>query len=356
MEGWTFPTRNPATGELLAHVPDAGAADVDKAVTAAHDTFHGTIWSDDHDLRVTTLRRLHARLVEQRTSLRDLMVAETGVPVRLAGPHHDDPIARLAGEQEPVTPGVVAVFTPMTSPLAVAIDTIAPILFAGGTVVLKPAPDAAWTALELGRLAAEVLPEGVLNVVSTRDVDVAIGLTTHPWVDEVVFTGSAVNGDRVGSTARRAGKRVRLDTGGVLPRVVGYDEDLPEVVRAVATRMCEHAGQGCRLPATVVVPAHLYDEAVDVAVRTMTAIGVGDPTDPATICGPVVSPVQRDRVLRYVALAESEGGHVEAGGHALSRGGGWWIAPTVISGLRATSRVAQEEVLGPVLVVVPDRM
>jgi aldehyde dehydrogenase (NAD+) len=118
--------------------------------------------------------------------------------------------------------------------------------------------------------------------------------------------------------------------------------------------MCVHAGQGCRLPATVVVPAARYDEAVEVAARTMAEVVVGDPTDPATVCGPVLSPVQRDRVLRYLALAESEGGRFATGGHALERPGGWWVAPTVVTGLTAGSRVAREEVLGPVLVVVPE--
>ena len=361
-DGWTYPAVDPATGEVLVQVPDGGPSDMDAAIRAAHLAFEGSLWSQRRGLRETALRRLHARLVEQRGLLREVMTAETGLPASLAGPHHDEPIARLLARAEHtwaaghLLPGVVAVITPVTSPLAVALDAIGPVLAVGGTVVLKPAPGAAWTALELGRLAAEVLPPGVLNVVSTRDVDVAIALTTDPRVDEVVFTGSAVNGERVRTTAARAGKRVRLDVGSPTPRVVGYDEDLTAAVSAAATAVCAHAGQGCRLPATVVVPAHLYDEAVDVAVRTMAGIRVGDPADPATVCGPVVSRVQRDRVLRYLALAEAEGGRFEAGGHALERGGGWWIAPTVVTGLRATSRVAQEEILGPVLLVVPDRM
>ena len=168
------------------------------------------------------------------------------------------------------------------------------------------------------------------------------------------FTGSPVNGERVRETAGAAGKRVRLDLGGIDRRVVAYDEDLAAVVAAAATAVCTHAGQGCRLPATLVVPAHRYDEAVEVAVETMTRIGLGDPRDPATVCGPVVSRVQRDRVLRYLALAEADGGRFATGGHAVDRPG-WWIAPTVVTGLPATSRVAQEEILGPVLVLLPDR-
>ena len=115
-----------------------------------------------------------------------------------------------------------------------------------------------------------------------------------------------------------------------------------------------HAGQGCRLPATVVVPAGRYDEMVEVAARTMADIGIGHSSGPATVCGPVLSPVQRGRVLRYLALAEAEGGRFATGGYAVDRDGGWWIAPTVVAGLTAESRLVREEILGPVLVVLED--
>ncbi|CAA9371681.1 MAG: Aldehyde dehydrogenase [uncultured Nocardioides sp.] len=356
-DGWTFPTRDPATGEVLAHVPDGGAADMDAAVEAAHKTFHATVWSDDDRLRWTSLQRLHALLAQHHGHLRGLMTAETGMPVSLTPPHLDEPLARMLDVRDRgVVPGVVAVITPMTSPLSFALDTIAPVLSAGGTVVLKPAPDAAWTALELGRIAAQVLPRGVLNVVASRDVDVAIALTTDPRVDEVFFAGCPVNAERVRVTATQAGKRVRIDVGGPsAPLRVGPGDDLEAVVSDAAARVCAHAGQVPRLPAAVVVPAGRYSEAVRVAVRAVSDIKVGDPTDPATVCGPLVSPVQRDRVLRYLALARSEGGHVETGGLALARRGGWWVAPTVVSGLDLGSRVVREEILGPVLLVVSDR-
>jgi aldehyde dehydrogenase (NAD+) len=164
-----------------------------------------------------------------------------------------------------------------------------------------------------------------------------------------------VNAERVRATAGAAGKRLRVDAGGTAPARVGPGDDLAAVVAEAAVRVCAHAGQVPRLPATVLVPPHRYAEAVQVAVRTMDAIGVGDPTDPATVCGPVLSPVQRDRVLRYLRLAESEGGHCDTGGHALQRDGGWWIAPTVVSGVTLRSRVVKEEILGPVLLVVSDR-
>jgi len=313
-------------------------------------------WAGDPAGRAEALRRLHDMVLDHRDDLVTLLVADAGLPVGLAAAHLDDPVARLlaptlvaeaAGE-------VIAVITPATSPLAVALDAIGPALAAGGAVVLKPAAAVSLVALELARIAALALPPGVLTVLTTRDVDVAIALTTDPQADAVHFTGSAVNGERVRATAAGAGKRVELDLGGVARVDASHAPDPAAVVARAAAAMCVHSGQGCRLPATVVVPAGRYDEMVEVAARTMAAIGLGDPADPATVCSPVLSPVQRGRVLRYLAIAESEGGQFATGGHGVERDGGWWIAPTVVAGLTAESRLAREEILGPVLVVLPD--
>jgi aldehyde dehydrogenase (NAD+) len=151
-------------------------------------------------------------------------------------------------------------------------------------------------------------------------------------------------------SADRARKVVRVDAGGPSP-VQATDDDLVEVVTTAATTLAANAGQGCRLPATVLVPPHRYDEALRVAVEAMAAVVVGDPTEPATVCGPLRSRFARDRVLRYLDLARSEGGDVVLGGRRLDRPG-WWVAPTVIGGLSRQSRLVREELLGPVLVVV----
>lgn len=352
-DGWTFPARSPATGDVLWQVPDAGLADVHVAARAAWRAFHETQWSTDTELRADAMRRLQAALVAHSDDLALLLAAETGVPVSLRGAHLDAPIARMrAARQE--TPGVTAVITPATSPLAVAIEELGRVLSAGGTVVLKPAPEAASAALEVGRIALDILPRGVLNVLSTRDVDVAIALTLDDCVDEISFTGSSVSGERVQVSAERAGRRLRLDVGGPLALRVGDDADLGAVVSAAATAVAANAGQGCRLPTTVVVPPHRYVEALRAAVETMDAVVVGDPTEPETWCGPMRSPVARDRVLRYLALARAEGGTVETGGHLLDRPGGWWVAPTVLGGLTHGSRLVRDEVLGPVFMVVAD--
>jgi aldehyde dehydrogenase (NAD+) len=352
-EGWTFPARDPATGDVLWQVPDAGIADARAAAHAAWRAFHETQWSTDTALRADALARLQVALVDRSDELAMLMAAETGVPVALRAAHLDAPIAGMRAEQQHETPGVTAVITPATSPLAVAVEEVGRVLVAGGTVVWKPAPEAASAALELGRIALDILPRGVLNVVSTRDVDVAIALTLDHRVDEISFTGSSVAGERVQVAGERAGKLVRLDVGGPLTITAADDADLAAVVSAAAVTVAANAGQGCRLPASVVVPAHRYAEALKAAVETMDEIVVGDPASPDTLCGPLRSAVARDRVLRYLSLARSEGGTVELGGRVLDRDG-WWIAPTVIGGLTCRSRLVREEVLGPVLMVVAD--
>ncbi|GAB3026133.1 aldehyde dehydrogenase [Nocardioides flavus (ex Wang et al. 2016)] len=352
-EGWTYAARNPATAETLWDVPDAGVTEAHAAVAAARRAFDATPWSTDAALRAATIRRLQAALLDRADDLVALMAAETGVPVALRAAYLDAPIASLRGELPGATAGVTAVVTPATSPLAVAVEEVGRVLASGGTVVLKPAPEAAAAAIELGRIALDILPRGVLNVLTTRDVDVAIALTLDERVDEVSFTGSAVAGERVQHAAERAGKRVRLDLGGALTVDAADDADLAAVVSAAAVAVAANAGQACRVPATVVVPSHRYAEALDAAVTAMSEVALGDPADPGTVCGPLRSVVARDRVRRYVDLARSEGGDVVLGGHALDRAG-WWFAPTVIGGLTPQSRLVREEVLGPVLMVVAD--
>jgi aldehyde dehydrogenase (NAD+) len=352
-DGWSFPAHNPATGEVLWDVPDAGVGDVDVAAGAARRAFGETQWSTDTALRADALGRFQAALADRADELAALMAVETGVPVSLRAAHLDVPVAGMRGRQQSEPAGVTAVVTPATSPLAVAIEEVGRVLAAGGTVVLKPAPEAAGAAIELGRIALDILPRGVLNVVTTRDVDVATALLLDPRVDEVSFTGSAVAGERVQVAGERAGKRVRLDLGGALTVRAADDDDLADVVSAAAVSVAANAGQACRLPASVVVPAHRCTEALRAAVEAMEDVVVGDPVEPETLCGPLRSPVARDRVMRYLSLARSEGGDVALGGRVLDRDG-WWVAPTVVGGLSRQSRLVREEVLGPVLMVVAD--
>ena len=352
-EDRTFPAVDPSTGETLWQVADAGLADVVTATTAARRALLETPWSTDTRLRVDSLRHLQVALRDRADDLALLVATETGVPVSLRADHLDAPIAQMRVEDRDQTAAVTAVITPGTSPLAVAIEEVGRVLVAGGTAVLKPAAEASSAALELGRIALDILPRGVLNVVTSRDPDVAIALTLDPRIDAVSFTGSSATGERVLVAASRAGKDVRIDCGGPSAVQVEEDDDLAVVVSTAAAALAANAGQGCRLPASILVPPHRYDEALRLAVEAMQAVVVGDPTDAATQCGPLRSRVARDRVLRYLALARSEGGEMALGGEVLDRPG-WWVAPTVIGGLSPQSRLVREEVLGPVLMVVAD--
>ncbi|HET7684138.1 MAG TPA: aldehyde dehydrogenase [Marmoricola sp.] len=386
-DGTTYPILNPATGAEIGRAPDAGADDVDAAITAARRAFDETGWATDHAFRVRCLRQLHQALVDHAPAMHELTTAEVGAPAfLLAGPQYDVPVASVAwvadllesyewerelGRAEPMgiptdrtvrrePVGVVAAITPWNFPNQINLNKVAPALAAGCTVVLKAAPDTPWVACELGRLVAEHtdIPAGVFNVVTPRDNEIAGRLVTDPRVDLVSFTGSTATGKAIMAAAAPTLKKVCLELGGKSAAIVLDDADLATAVGTAAFSVCVHAGQGCALTTRLLVPRDRYDEAVQIAADTMTAIGANDPSDPRTVCGPVISQAQRDRVQRYLDLAIEEGGTFAAGGSVDDDkqdhlAGGFWIRPTVIAGLSNDARVAQEEVFGPVLVVLP---
>ncbi len=385
-DGSSYPILNPATGQEIGRAPDSTAADVDAAIAAARRAFDETDWSTNHDFRVHCLRQLHQALVDHGDEMRALTTAEVGAPAFLtSGPQYDVPVEGLRwvtdlaasydwetdlGTAEPMgiptrrtirreAVGVVAAITPWNFPNQINLAKIGPALAAGNTVVLKPAPDTPWVAAELGRLAAEHtdLPPGVLNVVTPSSNEVASVLATDPRVDLVSFTGSTQTGRAIMAAGAPTLKRVFLELGGKSAAIVLDDADVAAAAGTAAFSVAIHAGQGCALTTRLLVPRERYDEAVEVAAATMASIGAGDPWDPGTVCGPVVSAAQKERVLRYLALAEEEGGRFATGGSASEKdgelAGGFWIEPTVIAGLANDSRVAQEEIFGPVLVVIP---
>ncbi|WP_300677710.1 aldehyde dehydrogenase [Nocardioides sp.] len=386
--GATYPIWNPATGEQIGVAPEGTAGDVDAAIAAARRAFDETDWSTDVALRVRCLRQLHAALVEAGESMRALTIAEAGAPAMFtAGPQYDAPVEGLAWvtdlaesyswesdlgigvtmglssrrtvRREPV--GVVAAITPWNFPNQINLAKVGPALAAGCTVVLKPAPDTPWLAAELGRIVAEHtdIPAGVFNVVTPRDNAVAAALTTDPRVDLVSFTGSTATGQAIMAAAAPTLKRVFLELGGKSAAIVLDDLDQAGFASAVsmaAFAVSVHAGQGCALTTRLLVPRARYDEAVQIAAATMSGLGAQDPADGGTVCGPVISQVQRERVLDYLRLAVEEGGRFATGGglatHDGKLAGGFWVEPTVIAGLDNTARVAREEIFGPVLVVI----
>ncbi|NHC23139.1 aldehyde dehydrogenase [Nocardioides sp. IC4_145] len=381
-DGTTYPILNPATGEVIGHAPDGTAADVEAAIAAARRAFDESAWSTDVALRVRCLRQLHAALLEEAEAVKALTTAEVGMPGFMMGAAgFDVPVdglrwvtdlledyefetdlgvakpmgiaSRRTVRREPV--GVVAAISPWNVPTQINLAKIGPALAAGCTVVLKPAPDTPWVAAELGRLVAERtdIPAGVLNVVTPRSNEVASVLASDPRIDMVSFTGSTATGRAIMAAAAPTLKKVFLELGGKSAAIALDDADVASVAGATAFAACIHAGQGCAITTRLVVPREKYDEAVQVAAATMESIGIKDPADPSAICGPVISQVQRNRVEAYLRLAEEEGGTFATGGHVLDDRPGYWVAPTVVAGLDSSSRLAQEEVFGPVLVVLP---
>jgi len=371
---------NPANGDVIGQAPDSTAADVDAAIAAARRAFDESDWATDRALRVRGLRQLHQALMDHADDFKALTRAEVGMPDFMMGAAgFDVPVeglkwvtdllegyefetdlgvaspmgipSRRTVRREPV--GVVAAITPWNVPTQINLAKIGPALAAGCTVVLKPAPDTPWVACELGRLVAEHtdIPPGVFNVVTPRDNEVAAQLTTDPRVDMVSFTGSTSTGRAIMAAAAPTLKKVFLELGGKSAAIALDDADVGAVAGATAFAACIHAGQGCAITTRLVVPRERYDEAVQVAAATMESIGAKDPSDPGAICGPVISQVQRDRVESYLKLALEEGGTFATGGSVIDRDG-FWVEPTVIAGLDNSSRLAQEEIFGPVLVVI----
>ncbi len=380
-DGTSYDIVNPATGDVIGRAPDATAADVEAAIAAARQAFDESDWSTDRDLRVRCLRQLHQALMDNAEAFTALTTAEVGMPAfMMTAAGFDVPVeglkwvtdllesyefttdlgvaspmgipSRRTLHREPV--GVVAAITPWNVPTQINLAKIGPALAAGCTVVLKPAPDTPWLAAELGRLVAEHtdMPAGVFNVVTPRSNQVAAQLTTDPRVDMVSFTGSTATGKAIMAAAAPTLKKVFLELGGKSAAIVLDDADVAAAAGATAFAACIHAGQGCALTTRLVVPREKYDEAVASAAAVMESIGAKDPADPGAICGPVISAVQRDRVAEYLELAVQEGGTIATGGSVIDQPG-FWVQPTVVAGLDNSSRLAQEEIFGPVLVVIP---
>ncbi|MFN8032164.1 MAG: aldehyde dehydrogenase [Mycobacterium sp.] len=379
--GGTFSTMNPATEEPLGEAADGDVGDMDRAIEAARSAFDETDWSRDTELRVHCVRQLRDALNDEIETLRQITVAEAGAPVTLThGPHLQAPIDDLAfaadiAESYPwrtdlglAAPlgipsqrtiireafGVVGAITPWNYPHPINFAKLGPALAAGNTVVLKPAPDTPWCAAEVGRIIAEKtdFPPGVVNIVTASDHRIGAQLAEDPRVDLVSFTGSTATGRSVMIAAAQTIKKVFLELGGKSAFLVLDDADLHSACAVAAVAVARHAGQGCSLTTRLVVPRDCYDEAVAAAAGAAACIPVGDPADPATVCGPLISARQRDRVQGYLNLAVEEGGSFACGGgRPAGLRTGFFIEPTVISGLTNTARVAREEIFGPVLVV-----
>ncbi|MDI9915548.1 aldehyde dehydrogenase [Rhodococcus sp. IEGM 1379] len=381
--GGTFKIVNPATEEIIGLAAEATATDMNAAVGAARNAFDTTEWSRDHSFRAHCLRQLCDALQSHIEELREITIAEVGAPLMLtSGPQLEGPIEDLRywadlvenysweqdlGNASPMgipthrrllkeAVGVVGAITPWNFPHQINFAKLGPALAAGNTVVLKPAPDTPWCAALVGKVIAEEtdIPAGVVNIVTSTDHSLGAQLCTDPRVDLISFTGSTATGRAVMAAAANTLKKVFLELGGKSAFIVLDDADIRTACSVAAFSVCVHAGQGCALSTRLLVPRSRYEEALAAASRTMAGIHAGDPSAAGTVCGPVISARQRERVEGYVKLALEEGGTVVAGGgRPENQAHGYFVEPTLIAGLDNSSRVAREEIFGPVLVVIP---
>ncbi|MDT5337732.1 MAG: aldehyde dehydrogenase [Mycobacterium sp.] len=380
--GGTFPTLNPATEEVLGVAADATVDDMNSAIAAARRAFDETDWSTNVELRVRCLRQLQQAMRDHVEELREITIAEVGAPrmltsmAQLEGPVEDLSFCADTAESYQWTAdfgvaapmgmkthrtiareaiGVVGAITPWNFPHQINLAKLGPALAAGNTVVLKPAPDTPWCAAVLGELIVEHtdFPAGVVNIVTSSDHGVGALLSKDPRVDMVSFTGSTNTGRAVMADGAATLKKVFLELGGKSAFLVLDDADLAGACSMAAFTASMHAGQGCAITTRLVVPRARYDEAVEAAAGTMAGLKPGDPNDAGTICGPVISERQRDRIQGYLDSAIAEGGRFACGGGSpADRDTGFFIEPTVIAGLDNTAKVAREEIFGPVLTVI----
>ena len=364
---------NPATGKVVAELALATPADVDTAVASARAALPG--WSAATPAERSAVLYKLAELLE--THAADVVaeeVSQTGKPVRLATefdvPGSIDNIAFFAGaarhlegkataeysadhtssiRREAV--GVVGTIAPWNYPLQMAVWKVIPALAAGCSVVIKPAELTPLTTITLARLAVEAgLPPGVLNVVTGAGGDAGQALAGHPGVDVVTFTGSTAVGRKVMAAAAAHGHRTQLELGGKAPFVVFDDADLDAAVHGAVAGALINSGQDCTAATRAIVAANLYDDFVAGVAELMGKVVVGDPQDPDTDQGPLISFAHRAKVAGIVDRAPAQGARVVTGGKAPDLPGAYYL-PTLIADVQEDSEAYREEIFGPVLTV-----
>ncbi len=375
--GRTFTTVNPATEVPLCEVAEAGPEDVDRAVRAARAAFDGGPWSKMRAAeRQRILWRLGDLILEHGDELARLETLDNGKPIfesrqvdipMVAGCFHyfSGWATKLTGDTVPVNPayhtytlrepvGVVGAIIPWNFPMIMVGWKCAPALAAGNTVVLKPAELTPLTALRIGALALEAgLPPGVLNVISGKGAVAGEALVQHPGVDKISFTGSTEVGKHIMRASADTLKKVTLELGGKSPNIVFADADLDAALRGATTGIFYGKGEVCAAGSRLLVEASVYDEFVARLAERAKKVLPGDPLDPKTRLGALVSRDQMEKVLGYVKTGVGEGATLLAGGERMPIGGkGWFVPGTVLGGVDNHMRVAQEEIFGPVLAVI----
>ena len=379
-DGRTLESDNPYLGAPWALVPRAGVSDVDRAVAAAHKAFRAKSWSElTPSARGALLRRLADliakdadRLAEVETRDNGKLITEMRTQLRYV-PQWFNYFGGLADKiegrvipidkpgmlnftrEEPL--GVVAAITPWNSPLMLAAWKLAPALAAGNTVVWKPSEFSSVSALEFGRLFAEAgFPPGVVNIVTGFGAEVGERLVSHPRVAKIAFTGGDRTGQGVYELAARSIKPVTLELGGKSANIVFKDAALDNAVKGVVSGIFAATGQTCIAGSRALIHRSIHDEFIDKLVALGRTARMGDPLLDTTQVGPITTRPQYRKVLDYIEIAKKEGADCVLGGGPATRpecGSGWFVEPTVFAGVKPSMRIAQEEVFGPVLSIIP---
>jgi betaine-aldehyde dehydrogenase len=369
---------SPHTEEVIARVPEGSVADVDKAVASARTSFDGGEWSAAPvEERIAAVERFSNAYAARLADLATVITEEMGSPITFSNlgqapaawmmlntfldiakafdweEQRTGAFGDVIVRHEPV--GVVAGVVPWNVPQFVTIAKLAPALLAGCSIVMKPAPETPLDSYVMADALDEAgIPKGVVSIVAAGR-EVGEHLVRHPDVDKVAFTGSTAAGRRIAAICGEQLKRCSLELGGKSAAIVLDDADLAQTVEGLKIASLMNNGQACVAQTRILASEARYDEVVDAVAGMVGSMRVGDPSDAETEIGPLVAQRQQERVEKYIALGQEEGAKVVVGGNGRPDGldRGWYVRPTVFAGATNDMRIAQEEIFGPVLAVIP---
>jgi (Z)-2-((N-methylformamido)methylene)-5-hydroxybutyrolactone dehydrogenase len=378
--GQTFESQNPFTGDTWALMPRARVDDVNRAVTAAKSAFNSGAWPKlIATERGHLLRRLGDLIAANAEALATTEVTDNGKLISEMAfqlryvpqwyYYYGGLADKIEGSVLPIDKtdmfnytrheplGVCVGITAWNSPLLLLAYKLAPALAAGNTFVCKPSEFTSASTLEFARLVQQAgFPPGVFNVITGFGAEIGDALTTHPDVAKVAFTGSGATGRRVGELATRSLKRVTLELGGKSPHIVFADAEMDNAVNGVISGIFAATGQTCIAGSRLLVERKIHDQFVDKVIALAKTARMGNPLEATTQVGPITTPPQFKKVLEYIGIAKSEGAQTVLGGGRAERpelGKGWFVEPTIFTGVNNRMRIAREEVFGPVLATIP---
>jgi aldehyde dehydrogenase (NAD+) len=375
----TIDVISPHSEELVGRVPEGTAADIDRAVAAARDAFDNGEWPRlSPEERIAAVQKFSEAYAAHIPDMAAVITEEMGSPISFSNLAQSpapwmmlNTFVQIAGEypweerrqgvlgsdvvvrREPV--GVVGAIVPWNVPQFVTMSKLAPALIAGCTIVIKPSPETPLDAFLMADILNEAgIPKGVVSVIPAGR-EVGEHLVRHPGVDKIAFTGSTAAGRRIASICGEQLKRVSLELGGKSAAIILDDADLAATIQGLKFASLMNNGQACVAQTRILASRERHDEVVDALSEMVGAMTVGDPQDEATEVGPLVAERQQERVEKYIAVGQEEGAKVVVGGNGRPSGleKGWYVKPTVFSGVDNSMRIAREEIFGPVLAVIP---